>query len=433
MKEQIINFLSIGNEKIWIVITLLIFLVGIYYTIKLCFIQFNVIKMIKELFKKNRKNKGLSSFKTLMLSLAGRIGVGSISGVALAIYIAGPGTIFWIWFISLISAPLAYVETYLGIKYRDKDEMDAYKGGPSYYIKKALNNYKLGAIYSILIIICYTIGFVSIQSNTITKAITGTFSINPLLIGIILGVITFAIIFGGIKKISNATSKIVPFMSIIYIGLAFYIIISNISLIPTILNSILKSAFNIKSFSAGFLATMLMGVQRGIFSNEAGIGTGSIAASSGESNDPSSQGYIQMLGIYITSFLICSATAIIVLTSNYKILNISDPNGIEIATSAFKFHLGNSGNIILIISILLFAFSTILSGYYYGESSLKYFFEKTNKKYIIILKIITVLVIFAGSIFSSTIMWKFTDIFIAFLAGINIYAMFKLRKNIKNK
>ena len=430
MKEIIIKILSIINNKLWIFISVLIIYTGSYFTYMLKGIQLNIVKMIKELFKKEEKNTGISSFKTLMLSLAGRIGVGSISGIALAIYLGGPGTIFWIWFISLISAPLTFAETYLGIKYKDRDKNNNSIGGPSYYIKKALNNKKLASLYSIIIIISYISGFISIQSNTITKSITTIYNINPLIIGLILSIITLIIIFGGINKIANTTSKIVPIMSLLYIGTSLYITITNIYLIPNIIKSIISSAFNIKAFTTSFLPIMILGVQRGIFSSETGIGTCAIAASTGDNNSPISEGYIQMFGIYITSFLICTSTAIIILTSNYKILNINDINGIEIASHAFKYHLGNNGNILLVILIILFAFSTILTGYYYGESCLE-FFNKSNKLYIIMLKLITIIIIFIGSFFSSTIMWKFTDLLIAIPILINIYAIIKLKDEIK--
>lgn len=431
MKEEVIEFLNKVDSKLWIFATVIIIIVGLYFTLKLSGLQFNFKTMFKEIRKKEDTKGGLSPFKTLMLSLAGRIGVGSISGVALAIYIGGPGTIFWIWAISLLSSTLAYAETYLGVKYKEKDENNIYKGGPAYYIKNALKMPKLGSLYAIIIIICYGIGFMSVQSNTITKAVGSVFNTSNIFIGIILSLMSLIIIFGGLEKIANTTSKIVPVMSIVYILVSLFIIIININSVPSIITSIIRSAFNIKSFSTGFLSTLLIGVQRGIFSNEAGMGTGSIAASSGASNNPRSQGYIQMLGVYITSFLICTATSIIVLTSNYNILNIVDPNGIEIATYSFTHHLSDMGNIVLVVCIFLFAFSTILSGYYYGESSLKYFFKKVNKKYINVLKIITVCVIFIGSISSATILWKITDIFVAILSLINIYAIVRLRKEIK--
>lgn len=430
MNQIIIKILSTINNKLWIFISVLIIYTGIYFTYKLKGINFNIIKMFKELFKKETNTK-ISTFKTLMLSLAGRIGVGSISGIALAIYLGGPGTIFWIWFISIISTPLTYVETYLGIKYKEKDKEGNSLGGPSYYIKKALNNHKLASTYSIIILITYIIGFISIQSNTITKSITNIISINPLIIGLILSIITLFIIFGGINKIATTTSKIVPIMSLLYIGISIYIITNNIDLMPNILKAIINSAFNIKAFTSSFLPIMILGVQRGIFSSEIGIGTCAIASSSGDNTNPISGGYIQMLGIYITTFLICTSTAIIVLTSNYKILNIQDINGIEIASNAFKYHLGNTGNILLVVLIILFAFSTILTGYYYGESCLEYF-NKSNKKYISLLKILTIIIIFIGSFFSSTIMWNFTDLFIGILIIINICTIIKLRNQIKS-
>lgn len=419
---------------VWLVATFMLLGSGIYFTIKLKFLQFDFKKMFSGF--RSKTEKGISPLKTFLMALAGRIGVGSIAGVALAIYAGGIGSLFWMWLIAIISATNAFAETALGIKYKEKDENDVYKGGPSYYIKKGLGNYKLGAIYAIIMILSYTIGFVGIQANTMTKAITTSININPYLIGVVICITAGFIIFGGVKKIADATSKIVPIMTILYVGMALIIAIMNIKVIPNILVDIFKSAFNFKPFIGGFLGMAIIGIQRGIFSNEAGIGTGSIAASASNSDNPASQGYIQMLGVYITTFLICSATAIIILTSNYTSLNINDVNGIEIASYAFKYHFNDFGSIVLLISILLFAFSTVLSGYYYGESSLKYFFKKIKKEYILILKILTIVVLFLGSIISSTIMWNFVDLTVALLAIINVYAIFKLRKEVitfKNK
>lgn len=418
------NILNQINNKLWIITTLLIFLSSIYFTIKLKLIQLDFKKMFKYIHNNN------SSFKSLMLSLAGRIGIGSISGIALAIYLGGPGTIFWIWLISLLSATLTYAETYLAIKYKEIDTQNNTIGGPAYYIKKGLNNKRLGAIYSFLIILSYIFGFMSIQSNTITRSITNIIpNISPTTIGLILSIISLIIIFGGINKITNATSKIVPIMTLFYFAITIYIIIINYKIIPIIITNIIKRAWNYKSFTTGFLTTMLLGIQKGIFSSESGLGTGAIAASSNNSKNPIKEGYIQMLGIYITSFIICTSTAIIVLTSNYQFLNFTNPNGIEIATYAFNYHLPNNGTIILVISIILFAFSTILSGYYYGETSLKYF-NKLNKLTIILLKLLTITIIFIGSISSPNIIWEIINLLTAILSIINIYAIFSLKKEI---
>jgi len=426
-----LNILETFNNILWLLVTLFLTISSCLFTIKLHGKQFHFIKMIKEVTKKEHNNQGISSFKALMLSLAGRIGVGSISGIALAIYLAGPGTIFWIWIISLISAILSYVESYLGVKHKELNQQKNYNGGPAYYIKNGLKNKQLGAIYSIMIIISYCGSFMLIQANTITKTITEIFpNTNPVYLGIILSLLTYFIIFGGIKKITDTTSKLVPIMSLGYLSITIYVIITNFQIIPQIFEMIFFHAFNYKSFTSGFLVTMLTGIQRGIFSSEAGIGTGSIAAASSNSFDSHSQGLIQMLGVYVTSFLICTSTAIIILTSDYQFFNILDPNGIELAINAFTYHLNYLGNIFLIIAIFLFAFSTILSGYFYGETSLKYLINNHHYKYQLLLKFFVCIIIFLGTITSSAILWITTDILVALLTLINLYAINKLKKDI---
>lgn len=429
MNNLLFKYISILNDNLWLIVVILVSILGIYFSIRFKGIQFNIIKMIKSLLTKEEKSDGLSSFKTLTIALAGRIGVGSISGVALAIYLGGPGTIFWIWVIAILSSMIAYAETYLGIKYREKGKNGINNGGPEFYISKGLHKPKIAIIYIIVFFFCYVFGFNSIQSNTITKAISSSFNISPIIVAILTAIITSIIIFKGEKIVANATSKLVPFMSIIYVCIALFILFKNYQLIPMIFSSIIKGAFNFKSITSGFLVTMITGTKRGLFSNEAGLGTGSIASATGNNNDAVKQGYIQMLGIYITSIVICTSTAIIILTSNYSSLLINDPNGIEIASTAFNYHLGSIGNNILTIIITLFAFSTILSGYYYGISSLKYILKKD---YSIILKIVTAFIIFIGGLLSSTTIWTFTDALIAMLIIINVISIFCLRKEIKS-
>lgn len=419
------------NKLLWAVASALIIISGIYFSLKFKFIQLNVKKILTSTFISDKKSKGLSPLSTLMLTLAGKIGVGSIAGVALAIYIGGPGTIFWMWVMALISASNTFAETYIGILYKEKDEDNIYKGGPSYYIKNGLNKKNLAIFCAILIIICYLVGFIPIQANTITKSINEIMTINPIIIGIILCSFSALIIFGGIKKISNVSNKIVPAMTLLYLLVAGIIVIKNITMIPNILLTILKDAFNFKPFFTGFMSTLIIGIQRGIFANESGLGTGSIASSATSDSDPIKTGYVQMLGIYITTLLICTSTALIIMTSNYNMINFTDINGIEITQYAFTYHLGNIGNIIIFISILFFAFSTILTGYYYIESNLKFFKSKINHKQLIIIKIITIIFLFIGCIISSEQLWDIVDCLVAMLAIINIYALVKLRHKIK--
>lgn len=414
--------LKIINSILWAIATTFLLVMGIYYTYKLKFIQFRFKDMIKNLFK---KTDGISPFSSLMMVLGGRIGVGSVAGIAIAIYYGGIGSIFWMWLIGIITVPLSFAEVVLGVKYKEKDGK-YFKGGPSYYLKKGVKNKKLGDIFAFLILFSYVGGFLGIQSNTITKSINTFMTVNPLIVGFIISFITFIIIIGGIKKISNTCSKIVPFMTLLYVLTALYIVILNINSIPIILFNIFKEAFNFKSLGFGILGNIVIGIQRGIFSSEAGLGTGAIASST-TNNSPVNQGLVQMLGVYITTFLVCTSTAIIILTANNN-LNFSDVNGIEITQLAFTYHLGNIGNYIVFISIILFAFSTILSGYYDGEASLKYF-NKGNKS-LNLLKIISLIVIFFGSFLSSNFLWNLVDILTSLLAIINIYALIVLRKEV---
>lgn len=406
------------NSIIWAIVTSLIILMGFYFSKKLSFPQFNVKKIIKSL-KVNNKD-GISPIKTLYLTLAGRIGVGSIAGVALAIYIGGPGTIFWMWVTSLISGSLAYTETLLGIKYKNGSNY----GGPSYYIYKGLNNKLLASIYSLIVIIAYLTGFIPIQSNTIVKSSNMFLDINHGLIGLLLGLVTFLIVSGGINKIANVTNRLVPFMTIIYIMMSLFAILSNLDKFIDIIILIIKSAFSFNSFFSGFMVTMLIGVQRGIFSNESGLGLGAIAASSSNSDNGCNSGYIQVLGIYITTILICTATAFMILTFDYGGLDINSPNGIEITSLAFNYHFGGYSNILLVLCILLFSFTTILTGYYYCESSLKFLMGRIDLKW---LRLVVPLSVFLGCVCSPKIIWSLVDIMVGILAIINIYALYKLR------
>lgn len=405
------------NAVAWAITTTMIIFYGIYFTIKLKFPQFRMDKIIKSLM---RKEKGITPITTLFLTLAGRIGVGSIAGVALAIYLGGPGTIFWMWLVAIISGSLAYTETLLAIKYKEKE------GGPAYYIKNGYKSKRLAFIYSVIVVVTYLIGFIPIQANTISKTADIMFTISNPLVGMIISFFSLIAIYGGIKKITKITSKIVPLMTILYIFLALSAVIINIREMPTIIKLIVTSAFDFTPFFSGFIVVMLIGIQRGIFSNESGIGLGAIAASTANTTNGAVSGYIQVLGVYITTIIICTATAFLILTTNYDFF-IDNPNGIELTNYAFNYHFGNLGNILLFICILLFSFSTILTGYYYCESSLTFMLKKIKK---LPLKIITCLSVFVGSILSAPLIWNVIDIFVAFIALINMHVLYNLRKEI---
>ncbi len=416
--------LIVIEKVLWALATVLLFSCGIYFTFKLKYPQLSFKNMWISLKK---SGKGL---ETLNLTLAAKIGVGSLAGTALAVYIGGVGTIFWMWISMFICAVNTYCESFLAVINRKTDKDGSFYGGPSFYIEKMLKNKTLAIIYSIIIILAFICGFLTIQVNTISKVLIDYVSVNKVIIGIAISLLTCPIIFGGVNKISSMCNKIVPIMTSIYLLTSLGIILFNFKDSIIAVKNIVTSAFNIKAAASGIIGSMLIGIQRGIFSNEAGIGTSAITAATSKDTTASEQGYIQIIGVYIATLVICTLTAIVIMLTDYNKLNIIDPNGIEITKYAFSYHLGSFGTIMTIVTIILFAFSTIISGYYFGESSLKYL-VKNNKKSIVILKLITLILLVLGSVLSSTVLWKTVDILVAILAIINVYALFCLRKHVK--
>jgi AGCS family alanine or glycine:cation symporter len=423
--------LIILNKLLWGIASTMIIFVGLYFSFKLKFVQLKIKDMLKFLFRSHSEGKdSISPIESLTMALAARIGVGSLAGIALSIYLGGVGTIFWIWVSAIISASNAFAETVLAVIYRRKDEKNIYRGGPPYYIHYGLGKKKLAKLSALFIGVAYIFGFITIQSNTITKSIIRVVNIYPVFIASIIAIITALIIFKGVKKIADISSKLVPIMGAIYILSSLTIIILNINKMPTILLSIIENAFNTRAFGASLITTIIIGIQRGIFSNEAGLGTGAIAAATTTINKPTQLGLIQVLGIYFTTLIICSMTAFVILCSNYQSLSLQDINGIEITLYAFKYNLGYFGEFIVIITIILFAFSTIITGYYYGESCVKFLLHNVKPQYIFLLRLLTVILLFVGSIMSSTSLWGFVDILVAIIAIINLYSLILLRKDI---
>jgi AGCS family alanine or glycine:cation symporter len=413
----------------WAVLSVWMIVLSIYLTHYLHYAQFK-LSLYKKSFKGNKKAKdGISPLKTLLLTLAGRIGVGSIAGIALAIYIGGAGTIFWVWVISLLTLPLAYGESILGSLYKKKFGKE-YIGGPSYYIRDGLKNNKLASLYAILILLSFIFGFLGIQVNTITKAATIVFPLSKFAVGVLIAVLTFFIVIGDVFKIASATGKIVPFMLLFYLGLCTYVISIHIDKVPQMLFQIIESAFTLRPFFSGFLYTLIIGIQRGIFSSEAGLGTGSITSAASNSMNPKKDGYIQMLGVSVTALVVCTITAFIILLSPYQELQILDVNGIEVASHAFGYHFSNLGIFLMFLFIFLCSFSTILTGYYDSLISLRFLLKKHYKIQKFALISITLLMILFSSFLSSKFMWNMVDLFVGILMAINLHALYALKGKI---
>jgi len=403
--SSIINYdiYNILNKLIWIIAIFFIFIGGFYFSSKLKFIQVKFITMIKYLLKNKSKKGDISTFESLSMTLAAQIGVGSIAGVSLAIYLGGPGVVFWMWVSGIISSVNSLVESILGVLFQEKDYDNVYKGGPSYYIKKGLKSPKLSLLYAIIILLAYIVGFITIQSNTIVN-VTSTY-IDKNIVLLVLCITSGYIILKDVKSIAKFSSIIVPVMGIIYILFGVYVIYNNINILDKVISTIISSAFNLKTGIIGFITPIILGIQRGIFACESGIGTSAISSATTHEK-PIKEGFMQVFGVHFTVLVICTITALVILCSDYQFLNIANPNGIEITSYAFSHHAGSVGSIILTIVTILFAYSTIISGYYYGESNLKFLFNNISKKNLIIFKLLTVVLLFIGGIISPTIIWN---------------------------
>lgn len=413
-----IKLLKTISDIIWVITTFLILYVGIFYTIKLKWPQFKLTNV----FKKNEGKEKSNTLKLLSLTLAGKIGVGSIAGIALCIFQGGKATIFWLWISSIILASLTYVETKLSIKYRSK-ENSQYVGGPSFYIEKGLNNKRLAKIYAFLIILAYVLAFISVQTNTIVKQMEMTFNFSKLSIAIFLVIITYFSLKKGVDSISNLTAFLVPIMGGLYICIGIYVITNNFDQTLVVLKEIVTEAFDLEGLKGAILIPIIIGIERGVFSSESGIGTTAMITALSNNNDVEKEARLQVLATFFTSLVICTITALIILTTSYQNINFTDINGIEVVAYALYKHLGPIGIIILTIVIFLFAFSTIVTCFYYGEASLKYLTSK-NTNY---LKWIIIAIMIYSSFSSPVIIWNTTDIIIAMIAIINVYAMYKLK------
>ena len=400
----------------WYAASILIIYSGIKYSFKYKFIQFKIKEFISAI--KSKSKNDVSPLASLSMSLAAKIGVGSLSGVALALYFGGIGSIFWMCIISMLVSINTYVECKLGIKYRDRIGF-VFVGGPSFYIRKCLNNRYLSILYGILVIVTYSGLFLSIQSNTIVSVLS-EFNISINLIVIALSLVTFIIIIKGAHNIFLVDSILVPVMLIFYLIVGGYAIFNSNNLFG-IFKIMISEAFNIKSI----IPVFLVGMQRAIFISESGIGTSAISASACD-NEPSKQGLLEILGIHITTFLVCFITFLIIVTSDYNIIDFGNINGIEIVMYAFNYHFGNFGKIMLAIITILFAFSTIISGYFFGENNVRIF--TNNKKIINMFKILVILVIVISGYVSPNILWNLTDYFIAILAIINVSSILRINK-----
>jgi AGCS family alanine or glycine:cation symporter len=366
------------------------------------------------------KRKQISSFQAFAVSVATRVGTGNLAGVASAIAIGGPGAVFWMWIIALIGSATAFVESTLAQLFKQKHK-DSYIGGPAYYIQRGMHMRWMAILFAVLITCQFGLSNNSIQANTICGAMQEAFGWSPIWVGALLAALGLFIVFGGIQRIAQVSAVLVPVMAIGYIVLALVIIVMNIGLIPHVMKVIVLDAFGIQQIAGGGIGTTVMyGIKRGLFSNEAGEGSAPNVAATASVTHPVKQGLIQALGVFTDTLLVCSCTAFIILISG--LYQIPELNGIALTQSALQSEVGSAGPIFVAIAIFLFAFSSIIGNYYYGEANIR--FITSNTKVMTIYRIFSagVMVIF-GAMASFELVWNIVDFFMALLTACNLTAI----------
>jgi AGCS family alanine or glycine:cation symporter len=385
-------------------------------------------EMIRLLGDSTSKTEGnsrhVSSFQAFAISLASRVGTGNLAGVATAISIGGPGAVFWMWIIALLGASSAFVESTLAQLYKVRGK-DSFIGGPAYYMKRGLKQPWMGIVFAILIIFTFAFSFNTVQSNTICAAFEQAFQVDNTLMGIILTGLTVLIIFGGIQRIAKVSSIIVPLMALGYILLAFTIVLMNITRLPEVIEIIIANAFGWEQALGGGIGIALMqGIKRGLFSNEAGMGSAPNVAATADVSHPVKQGLIQTLGVFTDTLVICSCTAFIILFSG--MYANGETNGIQLTQMALDNEIGSGGTIFVAIAILFFAFSSIIGNYFYGEANLRYITE--NKKIILLFRIISGSMVMFGALAGLDLVWGIADICMGLMAIFNLIAITILGK-----
>ena len=418
------------------ILVILLVAAGIYFSVRTKFVQIRYFKdMFKHITEKrhDENGKAISSFQAMMISTASRVGTGNIAGVATAIATGGPGAVFWMWIMALLGSASAFIESTLAQTWKVKNPDGSFRGGPAYYIEQVLHQRWLGIIFSIALILCFAFGFNGLQAFNAASSLEHYFpdymtSGLAQLAGIFLVAMFALSIFGEGDHISTVTSVIVPIMAAVYILLALFVTIFNIGELPAVFGYIISNAFDFQSIFGGFAGSCVMlGIKRGLFSNEAGMGSAPNAAAAASVSHPVKQGLIQSLSVYIDTLLLCTCSAMVVM-----VFYVQDPttaaslNGIPLVQMAVNNVFGEVGIGVITFAIWCFAFSSIIGNYYYAESN--FLFITKSKPAMFVFRIICLIIVFTGACNSFDLAWNLADIFMGFMAIINLVVIFILGK-----
>lgn len=416
---------------------------ALYFTWSTRFVQFRLIKEMVRLLlrpdkvgpqeigsdelseevKEHGKIKHISSFQAFVVALASRIGTGNLAGVATAISVGGPGAVFWMWMLALLGSASAFVESTLAQLYKRKGK-DSYYGGPAYYMKYGLGKGWMGIVFAVLMIVTFGFAYNSVQSNTICAAWEKAFGVDHTMMGVALTVFTLLIIFGGIHRVAKFSSTVVPVMAVIYLVLAVGVVLWNITVLPRVLLTIVENAFGFNQAAGGMLGvTVMQGIKRGLFSNEAGEGSAPNAAAVATVTHPVKQGLIQALGVFTDTLVVCSCTAFIILVSG---VDITSSNGIQLTQDAMTHEIGSIGNAFVAVMIWLFAFSSIIGNYYYGETNVRYI--RDSKWSVCAYRLAVAGMVMLGAVVTLDFAWCLADITMALLSLCNLIAIVLLSR-----
>ena len=418
------GIINLINDLLWTYILVALLLgCAVWFTLRTRFVQFRMIKEMVRLLgdsggKGDAKEKHISSFQAFAISIASRVGTGNLAGVATAIAVGGPGAVFWMWVIALLGASSSFVESTLAQLYKIKGK-DSFIGGPAYYMRKGLKQPWMGALFAVLITITFGFAFNSVQSNTLCAAFEGAFGFDHAVVGGIITALTLTIIFGGVQRIAKVSSIIVPIMALGYIALALIIVLLNIKELPGVLALIVGHAFGWEQALGGGVGMALMqGIKRGLFSNEAGMGSAPNVAATAHVSHPVKQGLIQTLGVFTDTLVICTCTAFIILFGGVPDASL---NGIQLTQAALESEIGPAGGVFVAVAIFLFAFSSIIGNYYYGEANIRFI---TPRPWALTLyRLLVGAMVLFGALATLDLAWSLADVTMALMTLCNLAAI----------
>lgn len=443
LNEILMNWVTALNDPLWDFLVVFLLAVGVFYTCMTAAVQVRLFghsfKVMKASRKASEDDHGITPFQAFVTGLASRVGVGNVAGVAIAIAIGGPGAVFWMWLTAFLGMSSAFVESSLAQLFKVRDQQNAqFRGGPAYYISQGLKQKWLAVLFSLALILAYGFVFNAVQSNSIVDATSHAWgwdraninvqfigiSVEVSWVGLALVIMTALVIFGGIKRIAKVAERFVPLMAVMYLAVALYVAFSNVELLPGVFKLIVTEAFQFDAAAGGFFGSMvsiamMQGIKRGLFSNEAGMGSAPNAAAASDVKHPVNQGLVQMLGVFVDTFVVCSCTAIIILLSG--MYHEAGFEGVTLTQMALESQIGAYGGDFLAVILFMFAYSSIIGNYAYAESNVQFISPK--KQVLWAFRLLVLIMVYMGSITSVPLVWSMADLSMGLMATINLIAI----------